>query len=210
MNKCASHTTLPTTATATTMESPISSSSFKSPQRTPECYSTTSSSKSPMNSPSPPITTEDVLKKFLDSKRVKSPNSHETPRKLPPSKPTSEKESIREKNVIHGVHIPPKILAHSLRKKENKYFYFSTISKFEGNIHDLTTSSRTTASTSKSPVSQNLSTVSQPFVSPIHATSIEETRFSSNSNFYCGSFNTDNTVRNTSVGAEFNRQSIKA
>uniref|UniRef100_A0AC35FXF7 Uncharacterized protein n=1 Tax=Panagrolaimus sp. PS1159 TaxID=55785 RepID=A0AC35FXF7_9BILA len=205
------HTTRPTTATTTTMESPISSSSFKSPQRTPECYSTTSSSKSPMNSPSPPITKEDVLKKFLDSKKVKSPNSHETPRRLPPSRPTSEKESIREKNVIHGVHIPPKMLAHSLRKKENKYFYFSTVSKFEGNIHDLTISSRTTASTLKSPFSQNSSTVSQPSVSPIHATSsIEASRFSSNSSFYCGSFATDNTVRNTNVGAEFNRQSIKA
>jgi hypothetical protein len=205
-------TTRPTTtATSTTMESPISSSSFKSPQRTPECYSTTSSSssKSPMNSPSPPITTEDVLKKFLDSKKVKSPNSHETPRTLPPSRPTSEKESIREKNVIHGVHIPPKMLAHSLRKKENKYFYFSTISKFEGNIHDLTISSRTTASTSKSP-SQNLSTVSPIHATPVRAPSIEESRFSSNSSFYCGSFNTDNIVRNTNVGAEYNRQSIKA
>uniref|UniRef100_A0AC35FWM5 Uncharacterized protein n=1 Tax=Panagrolaimus sp. PS1159 TaxID=55785 RepID=A0AC35FWM5_9BILA len=154
------------------------------------------------------ITKEDVLKKFLDSKS-KSPN-----KKPEPSSRTSGK-SMRSKNIFHGVHIPPKILAHSLRKKENKYFYFSTVSKFEGNIHDLTISSRTTASTSKSPFSQNLSTVSQPFVSPIHATpiyatSIEASRFSSNSSFYCGNFTTDNTVRNTSVGAEFNRKSIKA
>uniref|UniRef100_A0AC34FWB8 Uncharacterized protein n=1 Tax=Panagrolaimus sp. ES5 TaxID=591445 RepID=A0AC34FWB8_9BILA len=164
------------------------------------------------------ITKEDVLKKFLDSK-IKSPyispNKQES--SSSPRSTSAEKTSIRNKNILHGVHIPSKILAHSLRKKENKYFYCSTVSSFEGNMDQIILTTTPPPGSPSSNISQPMSSPSSPQPSSPSSFGMEYQIFSSppsssntkslpsNTSLQSGGYFTDTT----SHCVEFQRYGIK-
>uniref|UniRef100_A0AC34GS08 Uncharacterized protein n=1 Tax=Panagrolaimus sp. ES5 TaxID=591445 RepID=A0AC34GS08_9BILA len=141
------------------------------------------------------ITKEDVLKKFLDSK-IKSPyiSANKQESFSSPRRTSAEKSSIRNKNILHGVHIPPKILPHSLRKKENKYFYCSTVSNFEGNMDQIIL-------TPTPPPGTHSPFMSHPMLYPSSATSFSSAGMKYQYQIFCppSSSNTDNPPPNTSL-----------